>query len=899
MTQAAVASAFTVEPYSWGEAHALAEQLAIPEPVAIALVRRGHRTRADAEEFLSAAAAHDPYEFEGMDAAVGLLARAVGSRRRITIHGDYDVDGVCATTIMVEALRAAGAECDWVIPDRLADGYGLTMGTVRELNARRTELLVTADCGIGCREEVEAATDAGIEVLVTDHHQPPELLPDCTILHPALSGYPCPELCGTGVAFKLAEAFRRGVGRPVSTGNGDALEANDGGLDLVALATVADLVPLRDENRALVRRGLTTLRRAQRPGIRALIAAAGVEPERLDEGDIAFRLAPRINAAGRLYRADAAVELLLTPDAERAEEIAAELNTANRERRSTEIEVMQGAERALRELTDDPSGLPALVLAAQGWHAGVVGIAASRLAERHWRPTVLIGLDGSGGGRGSGRSISGFDLLAGLEACSEHLVRFGGHRAAAGLEIEAGSVEAFRDAFAAHAAAELDAGDLVRTSPVDAVVGSEGLGMELAEQLERLAPFGAGNPGVRLLVPAARVRDVRPMGESKSHARFMIESGTRRALGVAFDINGELREAEQAPHDLGVRLEVNRWNGAEHPRAVLRDIYRVDGGAEASGEADEAAEDTSAEPRPSQASGCEGEASAEPTSEPDAGCPSPAIGEEWWSRFDAEPAADPEAWPPAFPATVQAARRAVVDVHEASTVARMAELVSSGTPVLAVCADAARRRELLAGAANPERFGGAAAALACGRCNEAAREAIAALSGDPGLALCDWAVLGLDPELAGRFPHVVLVDPPPFAHLADLVAGGDGFLHRCWGSEDVELALRVHEIEWDPRPALADVFRMLRAEPGRAAEGDRLMAVLAGSGRYPRSPETAARTVRVLEELALIGRTAPGARKLRVVSSERTELERSAAYAAYRDRHEEGTRFLETMRHPP
>ena len=317
------------------------------------------------------------------------------------MHGDYDVDGVCSTAIVVRALRELGADCDWLIPGRLEDGYGLTSATVESLAARGTGLLLTVDCGIGAVAEVAAAVEAGIEVVVTDHHQPGDELPDCPILHPALSGYPFAELCATGVAYKLAVALL-----------GAAAAERD--LDLVALATVADLVPLRGENRALVRRGLAEARRARRPGLRALMAAASVVPERLDEGDFAFRLAPRINAAGRLYRADAGVELMLTGDEARATEIAAELDRANHERREVEREVVDDAERVRRELAPELADAPGLVLAGEGWHPGVVGIVASRLVERHHRPVVLIGLDANGRGRGSGRSIPGFDLLAAL-----------------------------------------------------------------------------------------------------------------------------------------------------------------------------------------------------------------------------------------------------------------------------------------------------------------------------------------------------------------------------------------------------------------------------------------------------------------------------------------------------
>ncbi|HEY8640312.1 MAG TPA: single-stranded-DNA-specific exonuclease RecJ, partial [Solirubrobacterales bacterium] len=541
------ARAYVTEPYSYAEARALADELGVSDPIAVTLVRRGYRTVADARRFLNADEAHDPLEFEGMAAVVDLLLSAAGAGRRITVHGDYDVDGVCATAILVAALRDLGAQCDWYIPDRLGEGYGVSVAGVRGLAARGTDVLLTADCGITCATEVEEARAAGMEVVVTDHHSPPEQLPDCPILHPELSGYPFAQLCGTGVAYKLACALR-------ASGAASSDEADEADLDLVALATVADVVPLVGENRSLVRRGLAVARRARRPGMRALIAASGSEAERLDEGDFGFRLAPRINAAGRLYRADAGVELFLTDDPQRAEEIAAELDRVNNERRHAEREVEAAAEAARRELPDHLRDAAALVIAGNGWHPGVVGIVASRLVERYWRPVILLSFDGDSG-RGSGRSITGFDLLGGLEACSEHLVRFGGHRAAAGLELEASEFDRFRDAFISHAAEQLGPEDLTRTESIDALVGGDGLGLELAEELERLGPFGAGNPGIRLLVPSALLGDVRSMGEGK-HSRFSLSSGGARALGVAFG-RSSLPVSEKEPVDAAVRLEVN------------------------------------------------------------------------------------------------------------------------------------------------------------------------------------------------------------------------------------------------------------------------------------------------------------------------------------------------------
>jgi single-stranded-DNA-specific exonuclease len=842
--------AFRVEPYAFSEARALAAGLGVSDPVAITLVRRGYRTVEAAREFLDARETHDPFEFDGMEAVVERLLDAVRSGRTVTVHGDYDVDGVCSTAILVGTLRRLGARCDWFIPDRLSDGYGLTEAALGRLASRGTGLLLTADCGITAVDEVAAARAAGIEVIVTDHHTPGERLPDCPIVHPRLCGYPCPDLCATGVAYKLSAALgqRGGLGAA----------AADEDLDLVALATVADLVPLVGENRSLVRRGLAEARRGNRPGLRALVAAAGVEPSRLDEGDVAFRLAPRINAAGRLYRADAGVELLLCEDEGRAGEIAAELDRANSERRGAELEVLAGAEAALAELPDGP-GAPGLVLAGEGWHPGVIGIVASRLAERHWRPTVLIGLE-PGAGRGSGRSIPGFDLLSALHECGDHLIRFGGHSAAAGLEIDPRRLDSFRDAFVASVAKRLEADDLVRTETVDAVVGGDRLGLETAEELARLGPFGIGNPGVRLLVPAARMRDIRPMGEGR-HARFNVESGPARALGVAFgSTDRSLASHDGSPVDLSVRLEVNQWNGAVEPRVVLKELYPI------------AASVT--------------------------GCVEPAAGEEWWGRLEAERAAPLTEWPPgAARDAAEDAGRETVEHAGGSGVATLADLISSGAPVLALCADSSRRAAL-AERADPRRFGCGPPVHGCGRCAAAPLEERLRELGEAGrgLALADWEALGRDLELARRFEHVVLIDPPPFAHVEALAARGTGYLHRVWGDDELEFAFWVHANEWELRGALTNVYRAIRTRGGEAG-GDELLALLAGQGPHPRTPEVAGRCVRVLEELKLAAWDADGGgRSLRVVSSEATELERSTAYDAYRARHEEGRKFLSRQR---
>jgi len=845
--------AFAAEPYSYAAVRAVADDLGLSEPVAVTLVRRGYDTPEQARAFLEADESHPPTAFEGMEDVVEQILATITAGERITVHGDFDVDGVCATTLMVSTLRELGADCDWLIPDRLADGYGLSGPNVEKLAERGTSLLLTVDCGITSVAEVQQAQQLGMDVIVTDHHQAADALPDCLILHPEISNYPFASLCGTAVAWKLACALR-----------GDA-EAD---LDLVALATVADVVPLVGENRALVKKGLAELRRVRRPGLRALIESAKCEPTRLDEGDLAFRLAPRINAAGRLYRADAGVELLLTEDPARAEQIAAELGRANSERRATEREVDNAAETARRELSEELLAAPALVVAGEGWHPGVVGIVASRLVERHHRPAIVISLNEEGEGRGSGRSISGFDLLAGLEACSEHLEGFGGHRAAAGLTLKAENLEAFREAFAAHAASVLAPEDLMRTERVDAMVGGAGIGLDLAEELGRLAPFGMGNPGVRLMVPAAKVSDVRTMGEGK-HARFSLHSGSHRALGVAFG-RSSLGVGDGEPVDAAVRLEVNHWNGSVEPRLVLRELYPLEN------KEDEA---------PVAAHSCECE---------DA---------EWWARFEAELARDLGA--PGVstlspiggqsrhePSEVDgggAPPRTIV-TNGGSAIARVAELVSSGAGVLAVCADASRRAELAGGAAGLARFNGGGARIACSRCGAGALGGLEAKA-DGGLALVDYATL----ERTGRaitepFEHVILVDPPPSA--AAGILAGEGFLHELWTEAELEFALGVTASRAPSREVIAGVYRGLRAAPEHT--GAELRAALVGDGPHQLAPETAARCFRVLRELELVrGEPNSGAGAVGSVSSEGTDLERSAAFRAYSEEFSEAKQFLE------
>jgi single-stranded-DNA-specific exonuclease len=443
-------------------------------------------------------------------------------------------------------------------------------------------------------------------------------------------GYPCVELCGTGVAYKLAQA----LGAPTAEGD----------IELVALATVADLMPLRGENRRLVREGLAAMARTGSPGLRALMTVARADPSALDAQVLGFRLAPRINAAGRLRRADAGLELLLTGDEHRAAEIAAELDQVNADRRAVERGITWEAEAQVADLGERPM----FVLAGEGWHPGVVGIVASRIVERHHRPAVVIALDGDRPGQGSARSIPGFDLLSALESCGDLMERYGGHRAAAGLTVRPELVERLREALERHAESVLSPELCEPVEAIDAIVSGMDLGLGLAEELELLEPTGMGNPRPRLLVPGGRVGNLRPMGEGR-HARFTVSAGGNRTPAVAFGCDGRLPVKDGEPADLSFRLERNAWNGTVEPRLILRGAWPC-------------------EPGPIEVLGEDPHYLAAALEELDRGLEEPD-------------AAD----------TGEAPRRVVLDRRGESPLAVLADAKASGGAVLAVCADVGRR----------------------------------------------------------------------------------------------------------------------------------------------------------------------------------------------------------------
>jgi single-stranded-DNA-specific exonuclease len=565
-----VTGVWTIEPFDLEAAAVLARELELSEVTASVLVRRGYGDPDEARRFLDAEPpGHDPFLLGDMAVAVERIRAAIADGKRICVHGDYDVDGICATALAILILRELGADAVWHLPSRFEEGYGISSDTLGRLADDGIGLLLTVDCGITAVEEIAAAKALGLEVVVTDHHRPGETLPECPVVATRPSSYPFPELCGTGVVHKLGEALL-GSDHP-------ALRRH---LDLVALATIADVVPLVDENRALACSGLRALACTRRPGLQALMRSARVDPATVDAGGVGFRLAPRINAAGRLCRPDIALELILTEDAARAKELASELEDLNRDRQAVEDRILREASALVEALPELARRRRGYVLWNEDWHEGVIGIVASRLVERFNRPVVLIA-GSQDGWKGSGRSISRFDLHGAFAACSEHLDRFGGHRAAAGLSIEPDRVEAFAEAFAAHADGVLGEEDLRPMTVVDAVVSAEDLTLPLAQELDRLAPFGLGNPDVTLLLPACQAVGPATVGDGK-HLRFRVRQHRREAgSAIAFGQGAQLdRLRAEGLFDLACRLKENHWNGTVAPQLVVRRLFDTPEGYE-------------------------------------------------------------------------------------------------------------------------------------------------------------------------------------------------------------------------------------------------------------------------------------------------------------------------------
>ena len=538
-------------PIDTGLVARLAKELGVARFVAELLVRRGMDDSENAARFLQPhlKTLGDPFALPNMAAAVERIFAAFDRGERIVLYGDYDVDGVTSLALLVRVLRAFGAKAECFLPSRVDEGYGLSAdGVARCVSEHAPQLLIAVDCGTSSVAEIAAMQAQGVDVVVLDHHECKDALPACiALVNPKLAA-DYHYLCSVGLVFKLAHALLKR--RPLA--EFDLRET----LDLVALGTVADLVPLTSENRVLVRRGLVQLEQTKWVGLRALIAVAGLKPP-FKPADVGFGLGPRLNAAGRLGTAQDALELLLTDDAGRAHAIAAGLDAQNRERRTVEDDVLRQAEAQLAEWFDAERDA-AIVVGAPGWHPGVVGIVASRLQRRHHRPTLVIGFDETGLGKGSGRSIPGLSLVAALAHCGALLERHGGHEMAAGLTLREANFVKFRDAFRECARGLLSAEQLLPIQHLDVELALGEIDYELLAAHESLQPFGMANPQP-VFVARGVTLVFEPRVMKEKHLSLMLRQGRDEHRAVWFGAASE--ELPRQPWDVAFTIERNEWQG--------------------------------------------------------------------------------------------------------------------------------------------------------------------------------------------------------------------------------------------------------------------------------------------------------------------------------------------------
>jgi single-stranded-DNA-specific exonuclease len=547
----------------------MAAELHIHPISAAILSGRNITTTEDARQFLNPLLTNiiDPFGMKGVSEAVKRLVTALRAKESICIYGDYDVDGITGTTLLVSFLRATGFDCSYFIPNRFDDGYGLNKDSIQQISNLGADLIISVDCGITAVEEALYCRELGVDLIVVDHHSPGESIPDASaVLNPLQTGcdYPFKFLAGVGVAFNLIVALRstlRDEGFFVGSSEPDLRQW----LDLVALGTIADVVPLTSQNRIFAYHGLKQLSSSTKPGIAALKQVAGINGD-VSCGQVGFRLAPRLNAAGRMESAVPGVDLLLSNDLKISQQIAVELDAANAERQNVERSIFDDAVKQVEN-----SGLypecRSIVLASENWHQGVVGIVASRLVERYNRPTILIAINPDGTAKGSGRSIYGFHLLEALKPCEKLLQRFGGHRYAAGVGLDAANLDAFIEAFEAAVAGRLNEEDLIPRLEIDAEVQPEDITSELVNELKRLEPFGAGNPEPVLMMRGMRVVERRVVGEG--HLRLRLSRNGRTFTAIAFRM---AQRDTEGLLDIAFYPEMNEWNGSSSLQLKIKDL---------------------------------------------------------------------------------------------------------------------------------------------------------------------------------------------------------------------------------------------------------------------------------------------------------------------------------------
>lgn len=535
---------------------------------------RGFESPGAVEEFLSPSLAdtHDPFLLKDIDKALDRIGQAIDRKESIWVYGDYDADGITATAILKSAFDFLSVPVQTYIPHRLNEGYGLSIEALKSIAERGADLIITVDNGSTAVEEIKAAVGLGIDVIVTDHHElGPERPPAHALINPKQPDceYPFKHLCAAGVAFKLAHALLKKRG-----GEADgAREFLKSLLDFVAVGTVADIVPLVGENRSFVAHGLRALGRQCRPGLQSLFEIIGIEPAKVGTQAISFKIAPRLNAAGRTDHAEYALELLLTDDPRQARELAGLLDRFNEDRRRIEFDITEEA----FSLIDESQDAPVIVIGGEGWHLGVVGIVASRILERYYRPVIVLGIDGEWA-KGSARSIGGYDIRAGLEACRDHLEQFGGHTMAAGLRLKSSSVDEFRRSIQDHARSVLNEGDLVPRLTIDASATHEDLTEENASTFERLEPFGLDNRKPMLAIDGLNLIE-EPRTLKGKHLKLRLAGPDGRSIwAIGFSLADRVGELQKRHRKLRLAATpfINRWGGRDRLELEFKDFIVED-----------------------------------------------------------------------------------------------------------------------------------------------------------------------------------------------------------------------------------------------------------------------------------------------------------------------------------
>jgi single-stranded-DNA-specific exonuclease len=798
-----------ISPVDLSAAQLLSEQLGLSRVTAEVLARRGFTDVESARAFLQPDCLfHDPYLMAGMAAARVRIDRALSRGERIMVYGDYDADGVCAAFLLTDVLRQLGADVSWRLPNRFREGYGLSPQAADDAAAADASLLLTVDCGSKDVEAVQHALDIGVDVVVTDHHELGEQLPPCTVVSPRLGSYPFPHLAGVGVALKLAHALLVPSGGPARTELPLRLRPY---VDVAALGTVADVVPMLDENRALVGMGIGRLRSAPRPGLAALLEASGTALDAVTAETLGYRLAPRINAAGRLDDPARAMRLLEAPDRQTALPLALALNELNAARQQLEREILT---QAAAMIADPPP--PALVLHDPAWHEGVLGIVASRLAEAHNRPTILLCGDGELA-KGSGRSIPGFDLVNAVAACSGSLERFGGHPAACGLRLRPERIADFTRQLVDYAATNTPADTLAGRAHVDAVVAGTELTLSLASELERLGPHGEGNARVALLLHAAEVLTPQRTRDGR-HLRCRVRCNGACASAIHFNYEAQGLPGAEERYDILLELARDSYNGDDRAQVKVGSLFPLT-----------LAGDLCATP-------CDGT------------CEQRLSGRAFWEALTAESGWAIQASPAAASAAAGRATAGAADNDDAEeqAAALVAQLHAGGRllqtlgrPIvptvvsllaepgraLLLVADVGRRRPLLTRTLPLDALGRRgmylAAACAHDRLAPALGEQTAggvARSRPVDTVVASAVTAASHPQFVASFDQVIFLDPPLDAvSLVAVLAAAAGSVRFVWGDPEVHFAGTVADADYDIDATLRRLWRGLPAQGSPAA----------------------------------------------------------------------------------